>query len=358
MLEKLILAARQRDPHISHEVISLGELGVVGQRLVNAQVKVRSLGMRSSISSLPKLIRLVWWIRPRGRPTVVQTWLWHADLFGGVAARITGNARVVWNLRNALAGDPSQSRSSRFVSTACALVSRCVPAKIICNAQAAQDTHSAIGYDKTKCVVIPNGFDVERFSRQAQLGSEQRLQWGVQRDEFLVGLVARLDPLKDHSNFVLAASHITSRLANVRFVLVGEGVPTSLALRDLIERLGLTERFTLEGRKDDIPVVMSAMDAFCLSSKSEGFPNVLGEAMACETPCVTTDVGEARSMLGDDRWVAPSNDPLALAQRVLGLAELPPAELRALGQAQRARVQTRFGIDRVWRSYRNIYESL
>ena len=103
---------------------------------------------------------------------------------------------------------------------------------------------------------------------------------------------------------------------------------------------------------------MSALDIFCLSSRAEGFPNVLGEAMACETPSVTTDCGDARAVIGDAALVAPIADAGELAQRILRVAELDAAKRRSLGRTQRIRIEELFDINKVWKQYRNLYARL
>jgi glycosyltransferase involved in cell wall biosynthesis len=152
----------------------------------------------------------------------------------------------------------------------------------------------------------------------------------------------------------IAAAHIPA----LRFVLVGRGIPDSPALRASIAEAGLDKRFVLDGQRSDIARVMSALDVFCLSSRAEGFPNVLGEAMACGTPSVSTDCGDARIVLGDDARIAPVQDASALAGRIIEVAALPAAQRRALGARQRERIVREFDIRHVWRTYLDLYTRL
>jgi glycosyltransferase involved in cell wall biosynthesis len=122
--------------------------------------------------------------------------------------------------------------------------------------------------------------------------------------------------------------------------------------------LSLTERFVLQERRDDVQDVMSALDIFCLASKSEGFPNVLGEAMACGTPAIGTDVGDVREIIGDDRLVSAVADPGSLAACILHVLSLSPEEKRALGLAHRRAIESRFDIEQIWRRYRDLYRSI
>lgn len=358
MLEKLVLTGRRVNPEIEQVVINLGKPGVVGERLANSGVVVAPLSMDSLLGSLRRLPVLARWLRPGPVATVVQTWLWHADLVAGLCARAVGNRRVVWNLRNSMPGHAATRLRSRAVARLCGWLSRRVPAQIICNSSAALHAHLDVGYCERKCIVIPNGFDVRRFAGSASARSEVRARWGVQPDDTLVGMVARVDALKDHATFIRAAARVAGGAPRVRFVLVGDGVTRDGAIRELLAETGLTRRFILEERRDDVQRVMSALDVFCLASLSEGFPNVVGEAMACATPTVATDVGDVRAIIGDDRLVAPPRDPEGLASCIGYVLALDEGGRRALGLRQRFAIETRFNIENVWARYRDLYGSI
>jgi glycosyltransferase involved in cell wall biosynthesis len=358
MLEKLVVTGRRMNPEIEQAVINLGTPGVVGRRLELAGVKVESLEITAALRSLGRLAHLTRVLRSEPRTTVVQTWLWHADLIGGLCARLAGNRKVVWNLRNSMPAHAATKRASRAVARLCAWLSRRVPAVIVCNSAAALHAHLAIGYRAEKCIVVPNGFDLRTFVNSGRSRQEVRARWGVTPDETLVGMVARVDPMKDHATFIRAAARLVTRAPTVRFALVGTGVTRDATIRDLLSELNLGGRFILEERSDNMQQIMSALDVFCLASRSEGFPNVVGEAMACATPTVATDVGDVRSILGDDRLVASAEDPQGLANcigYVLGLGDL---ERRELGQRQRRRMESEFDIESIWVKYRDLYGSM
>jgi glycosyltransferase involved in cell wall biosynthesis len=248
--------------------------------------------------------------------------------------------------------------TSRAVARLCGWLSCKVPARIICNSSAALRAHLAIGYCARKCIVIPNGFDVRRVANRASESREVRVSWGARPDDTLVGMVARVDPLKDHITFIRAAARVAASAPRTRFILVGEGVTRDAAIRERLAETGMTEQFILDERRDDVQRVMGALDVFCLASHSEGFPNVVGEAMAGATPTVATDVGDISDIIGDDRLVAPPGDPEGLANcinYVLGLGE---GARRALGLRQRLEIETRFNIENVWARYRDLYGSI
>jgi glycosyltransferase involved in cell wall biosynthesis len=314
--------------------------------------------MRPGLHFLAQLRALTRRLQPGPGVTVVQTWLWHADLIGGLCARAAGNHRVIWNLRNSMPQHAATKAASRTVARLCGWLSRRVPARIICNSTAALHAHVAVGYAAGKCVVIPNGFDLGLFVRSASARDEVRARWHAGADEVLMGMVARVDPLKDHATFIRAAAIVVASNPRARFVLVGEGTTRDPIIRTLLADMNLASRFILEERCTDVQRVMSALDVFCLASRSEGFPNVLGEAMACATPAVATDVGDVRAILGDDRLVTGAGDPVSLAaciNYVLGLGE--PGR-RTLGLSQRLQIEKHFDIDAVWGRYRDLYAEI
>lgn len=358
MLEKLILTGRRVTPEIEQRVINLSTPGVVGARLAAAGVPVESL----QLAARPRLVRQLLVLRSRlaaaAPVTVVQTWLWHADLLGGMCARAAGNRRVVWNLRNSMPSHAATKPASRAVARLCAWLSGRVPARIICNSHAALAAHAAIGYRTARCVLIPNGFDLERFRPCPAARERVRAQWGASASDILVGMVARVDPLKDHAGFIAAASALAAQQPRARFVLIGTGVTHDPGIRAHLARNALAARFILEERREDVQAVMCALDVFCLASRSEGFPNVLGEAMACATPVVSTDVGDAREIIGDERLIAPVGDPRALAACLRELLVADDAARRELGVRQRERIAAHFDIERVWQQYVALYRAL
>jgi glycosyltransferase involved in cell wall biosynthesis len=357
MLHALIQAS---DPERTwHEVISLTELGCVADRIRELGVRTQSLGMSRTRFRIPnpvKVLRLASRIREL-RPHVVQTWLYHADLIGGVAARLAGGTRVFWGIHNSTLDPTHTRRTTRWTVAACAILSRVVPDGVVCVSRAARDLHVSAGYDPRRFAVIPNGFDLARFRPDPAARREARTELGLAEGAMVIGLVARVDPQKDHRSFVRAAALLASRRPHVRFLLCGEGASAdNLELvRDLAEHR-LLERFLLLGRRSDMPRIMNALDVGTLSSAfGEAFPLAIGEAMACGVPCAVTDLGDSAYLVGDTGRVVPPRDPEALARAWEALADAGPEGRRALGRAARDRVAARFSLPQVADAYARLY---
>src|SRR5579862_3961639 len=293
-------------------VISLADEGFYGARLRALGVEVLCCRMNERGQALVGFARLLRFLR-RQRPEVVQTWMYHADLLGGLAARLLGQRAVVWGIRNLRFHPGRESRSARTASRLCALLSARLPAAIVsCSAAAARE-HERRGYAAARMRVIPNGYDAQQWPLDRSLGQGLRTLWGAGTQQRLIGMVARWDPLKDHGTFLAAVAPLMRTHAEVRCVLVGAGMTAeNTALRDLLMRHALLDKVVLAGARDDMPAVMNALDLHVLTSVSEAFPNVVAEAMACGTPCVVTDVGDAASIVGSQGWCVPPGDSTAL----------------------------------------------
>jgi len=164
-------------------------------------------------------------------------------------------------------------------------------------------------------MIIQNGIDIDRFKPDHSAGLRVRDEWSIDEKKVLIGLVGRLDPMKDHTTFLQAVKTFDKEERSVRFVCIGYGKePYKSEIHSLCRRLGLDGSLIWTGERYDMNVVYNAMDIVTSSSSfGEGFPNVIGEAMACGVPCVVTDVGDSAIIVGETGIVVPPKDPQALA---------------------------------------------
>src|SRR6267378_4478811 len=244
MLRRLIESAPASIPETV--VVSLTSLGVIGESLRAQGVKVHALGMSSVLDFPITLWRLSRLIR-QCQPRIVQTWLYHADLMGGLAARLAGSCTVVWGVRSTTIPQGPLSLTFWLVHL-CAICSHILPHRIICCAQSAKEAHITLGYAAHKMTVIPNGYDFSVFDRHLNSRAKARAELGFSADEIVIGAVGRFDPLKDFRNLVAAASRVVAKRGNVRFLMVGRNIDWSNhALRAWIEGEGLVKYFHLAG---------------------------------------------------------------------------------------------------------------
>lgn len=356
MLRRLVEANAHAANGFRHVVVSLTDFGFHGAALRAQGAEVHALGLRGPVALLLGVFRLAALLR-RLKPSIVQTWMVHSDLLGGLAARRAGVPHVIWGVRTT---DYSvESRSTRAVRWLCARVSSTIPSKIVCAAQASLLASAQAGYDTRKLMVISNGFNVAALRAHVGAGVAIRQQCGLQPGHVVVGCLGRYNPAKDHANFVSAAALLAARHPACRFLMVGRDLtPANATLMAQIQATGLADRFVLLGERSDPAACLDAMDVFVLSSRTEGFPNVLGEAMVMGVPCVSTDVGDAAFLLGDAGQVVPAADAVALAQAVSHVLDMPVPDRKALGAKGRLRVENEFSMAAAAQKFNNLYQAL
>jgi glycosyltransferase involved in cell wall biosynthesis len=345
------------DKQNRHTVISLMDSGKYGALLEASGIAVHCLGMPRGRMTLTGLWRL-WRLLRSERPDVVQTWMYHADFIGGIVARLARIPIVNWGIRNSNLEPGKSARSTILIAQVCAWLSHWIPTAIVsCSAKAASD-HQALGYAMGKFTIIPNGYNMVEFAPDPEARAQLRREWGVSEQTIFLGMVARYDPLKDHANLVNALQLIKHKKVSFQCALVGAEMDSNNhELCRLIESQGIRDNVLLLGERHDIPGVMNALDIHVLSSIGEAFPNVLAEAMACMTPCVTTDVGDAAVIVGDTGWIVPPSNSELLANAISeAIAKMQNAEQWAVRRSMcRERVVLNFSLERMVDNYHNAW---
>jgi glycosyltransferase involved in cell wall biosynthesis len=345
--------------HCQHTVVCLREDDVCSGLLRAEGAEVICLEMPPGrmtyrgISTLAEALRRV-------RPQVVQTWMYHADLLGGLASRFAGIHAIAWGIRNSDL-DPRRTKwSTRMVVRICSMLSSWVPKVIVSCSQRARDIHVALGYQQDKFIIVPNGYDLTSFRPRPDARKNLRAELGVADEVPLVGMVARWDPQKDHATFLEAAKRVLALRPAARFVLVGsEMTYDNPRLAALIDAQGMRDRMLLLGSRTDIPEVMSALDVHVLSSAyGEAFPNVVAESMACGTPCVVTDVGDAAYIVGKANRVVPPGDNAQLAHAIDGVLAEMSSNRNALARDCQERIRSHFSISNMTDRYLAAWQQL
>ncbi len=364
MLYKL-LAVWQLESSISSTVVTLMKRGSITDRIESLGVKVYSLGMvQGGWPTLGMLLELNRIIRTV-RPDLIQGWMYHGNIAATVATLFLRlslhSVRLVWNIRQTLYDIGYEKRLTRLLIDLNRLCSR-LPSKVIYNSTLSAEQHEGIGFSIKRREVIPNGFDLQRFRPDGSATVTLKRQLGMPMDTLLVGHISRFHPMKGHTTLLQAARLVVDDLGEqnrVRFLLIGRGVTKQQdELVRLIDELELSPYVSLMGERSDVERIMAAVDLVVSpSSWGEGFPNVVGEAMACGTPCVVTDVGDSATVVDNTGRVINAKDYNAMA-REIEMMLLNQEKRIELGDQARRRVEEHYSIDAIATRYQNFYQLL
>lgn len=343
-LAALAVGLRERGHDVT--VVTFYDGGAFVAELIEAGVRHVSLAKRGRWDFLGFGIRYRRCLRTE-RPEILHGYLPTANIIAALSRGTGANRpRIIWGIR---ASDMQLDRYDWMARLSClveARLSRFVD-RVISNSHRGLETAVARGLVADQAVVIPNGIDVERFKPDAGKRFAVRAELGVQESDLLIGLPARFDPMKDHENFLTAMQQLADRGRDVSFVLVGTGTgQDNRALNELVESRNLQNQAHRLGARVDMPAILAALDIVCLSSAfGEGFSNVLGESMAAGVPCVATDVGDARQIIGEPGEVVPAKNPVALADGIDRLIDRLNADSAAIRVDARARIVENFSLE-------------
>jgi len=340
------------------EVISLTDIGPIGKKIKSLGVQVNALRMRRGIPGPLAVLKLASWLSQLNAD-VIQTWMYHADLVGGIAAKLAGGVPVIWGVHHYNLEFQHNKRSTIWTAMLCAKLSRWLPRKIVCCSNATRQAHMALGYISERMVVVSNGIDLSDFKPDSAARESIRKELGIPQSVPLIGMVARFDPQKDHKNFVDATRMLGAEYPDAHFLLCGDGVTwDNQSLICWIDNAGMRRHFHLLGVRQDIASVTAALDIATSSSFGESFSLTMGEAMACGIPCVTTNLEAPVDLLGGYGWIVPIHDSRALChawREILGASG--EARKKCL-DAARERIRKHFSLESMAEGYQHLFVEL
>ena len=338
-------------------VISLNDEGTMGPKITALGIPVSSLDILRGcplLSGLRKFRKIV----EEFQPDIIQGWMYHGNLAAtlgrGMAAKGTA---LAWNIRHSLYDLNLEKSMTKQVIRLNKILS-CGPDVLLYNSRLSQIQHEKFGFASENSRVLPNGIDIRTFTISALSRQKVRTELGVSKDALVVGHVARLHPMKDHPLFLKVAVELAQRDPTIHFLLSGRDVTLEDRNIEQLLPLELRNRFHLLGERDDIPELMNAMDIFCLSSWSEAFPNVIGEAMATGLPCIVTDVGDSKMIVGETGMIVPARAEKKLFDGINRFLNLSMQERQALGKRARIRIEEKYTLSAIVKQYEALYEQL
>jgi len=342
-----------------HVVLSLMKPGAKAARIKALGIPVYTLGMKHWLPGPVEALRLVRLVNII-RPDLLHGWMYHGNLAASFAqAALASNLPLVWNVRHSLA-DPKREnwRTRMLLKFSAAISGR--PSAIVYNSAVAAVQHQNVGYAPDNGLVLPNGFDFDLFRPNGEARKRLDLEFGIDPDVVLVGKIARLHPMKNHGMLVEAVALARAHGHDFHLLMIGEGLATPpQEIQDQIARLLPSNRVTVCGERSDVADLLPGLDILAVSSAwGEGFPNVIGEALACQVPIVATDVGDSASIVADSGVVVPPGDAEAFAVALAEIASLGPEGRRSLGSAGRNRGKENYGLKEISKRYDDLHHDL
>jgi glycosyltransferase involved in cell wall biosynthesis len=336
-----------------HEVLCLRtEVPSLAKPIEALGVPVHELGMHG-LAGPSAVLRLMRALRHR-RADVIQTWMLHSNVIGGLAGRLAVRSPLVWGVHLSKFDHSSLGTKAAVVQQAERVTSWGVPTRIVACSQSSEREMVKMGYRRKRIVTIPNGFDIALFRPDPKAREEVRGELGIAADTPVIGHVARFHPVKDHASLFAAAEQVLAQAPEVRFVFCGEGVDASdPAVAALAEPLG--DSVVLTGQRDDVPRVLNAFDLAVSSSISEALSLAIGEAMATGLPVVATRAGESEELIGESGALVPIRDPDALAGEMLRFITMPVEARRELGAKARQRISDNYSLQAMVEGYRDLW---
>ncbi len=342
-----------------HAVICLTDEGDLADRLRLAGADfVAALHITSPVSLISGFHQMRTLIRD-WKPALVQCWLAHAMLLGSLAAKLAGNPPVLWAIHSGVSQTRKNSWQLAALSRLLPPLAHLLPERIVSCSATVREFHCHRGFPRRKMELIANGTDTARFYPDPEAGHALREELGIPEAAPVIGIVGRLTPEKDFATFFRACLHLQRRLPRAHFVLCGRGLDRSYQEgREWMARSPRPSHFHLIGPRSDMLAVYNALDCAVLTSVSEAFPLVLGEAMACGVPCVATQVGDCRQIIGNTGRLTRPGVPRVQAEIWEEILTLPALERQKLGARARERVERLFSMPRCMQSYEALYRSM
>ncbi|WP_417837025.1 glycosyltransferase [Thalassospira tepidiphila] len=335
-------------------VVSLMDEGVYGADLRDADVELHCLGMKSGVRDLPGAIMRLTRLMRQIKPDAIMSWLYHSDFIATLAAILSGcgTKRLAWNIRCAEMNLAQYGRSTRIVLALLAKMSG-FPAVIAANSHAGQQHHIKCGYHPKKWAYLPNGFDTDEWHPDPDAKNQLCKELGIDPAKHLIGMVARKDLAKDHSTLFEAIRQVRNKGYDAHLVLVGQNTE-ELAFAD-----ELVSHVSALGLRRDVAQLVPAFDIAVLASTfGEGFPNVVGEAMACGVPAIGNDVGDVADIIAETGKTVPKRSPEKLAAAIEELITEDVESRTHRKIAARKRIIEHYGLEAMNARYLALWDGL
>ena len=339
------------DLSIEYRVISLGGEDYYKKLIQDLSISVTTLDIKKHpVSSLFRLRRLLYGI------DAISCWMYNSNLIGYIVGKTIKVNRVIWNVRHSDLKPEHNKRSTLLINWLCAKLSGKV-SFIAYNGEKAREVHEEAGYCRCKGIVVENGVDIDDYAYHLEGRKIIESELTIAQGKKIVLSVSRYAPIKDVATFIKTVSILHKAMPEIVAVICGKGITdTNESIVADCESNGLVvgKDIHLLGLRHDVRTLMSACDIFILHSTGEAFPNTLVQAMSCGCLCISTDVGDARTILGNSSFISEPANPVSLSKVALNALSLNEEETNKVRVENRKRVCDYYDIKSIVQQYEDI----
>ena len=349
----LLALNQQRSEGLDLKILTFIKGGLIQKSIIKNGLSVITFELKT-IKILLNVFNIYQFIKSE-KFQIVQTWMYHANLIGGILARLAGTKKIIWTVCNSGSEINKFKISTKFFIYLNALFSYLIPSKIVFCSEEALINHVKLGFCSKKMCVIPNGFDIYKFCPSDEKRNVIRTELNIDHNKIVVGMVARFDPQKNYRMFATVMGLINKQFPDVHFVLVGKGIDhQNKSLKSWLQDCS-RENFNLIGEREDIQSVMCSFDILVSSSNAEAFGNVIAEGMLTGLPCVVTDVGVCKDIVGDTGFSVKANNTASMTLALEKLITMTHHDRKTLGQNARERIKKKYNISIISKKYTKLY---
>ena len=329
-------------------VISLMSEGYYGPLLKEHNIPLRCLNLKSGQVNIQSVIKLIKIIKNQ-KPDIIQGWMYHGNLAGLLGIFITNKkTKLSWNIRLSLEMYSLMKLKTRLSIKLGSMFSKRVNS-IIYNSKRSLKQHRQLGFSSHNDYFIPNGFDIKKWTLNKNVKYKIRNLLNISSTTRVIGYVGRAAKQKDLPKLFRVFDIIKKKHSNVVLIAVGKNLDKYVLNSD---------RIIFLGERSDVQEIMASFDILCLTSKAEGFPNVIGEAMLLGLPCISTDVGDTKNILGKSGWIVPKNSTSLFAKYLDNILKMPEKKLKKYGKSARELIINKYDINKISDQYISLYNSI
>ena len=343
-----LLTAGDLSKKTNNMVISLMSEGYYGPLLKEHNIPLTCLNLNRGQINIESVIKLKQ-IMNNKKPDIIQGWMYHGNLAALLGTFITKKkTKLSWNIRLSLETFSQMKLKTRLAIKLGAMLSKRANL-IIYNSTRSLNQHRKLGFSSSNDYFIPNGFDIKKWKPNKNLKYKIRNSLNIANNAKVIGYVGRGEKQKNLPKLFKVFDIVKKKHPNVILIAVG---------KNLEKFASNSDRIIFLGERSNVQEIMTSFELLCLTSKAEGFPNVIGEAMLSALPCISTDVGDTKNILGKTGWIVPTNSTTLFAKYLDNVLKMPEKELKKYGKSARKLIINNYDINKIRSQYISLYNSI